>query len=228
MSLLTVAMVAASAVGFVGCGGGDASTSTTTSISDAETTSLDPLAGNGADPATTPNIRVFSDPSQTISVDVGEQFAIVLEADPASGNSWQAIGYPDPAMIVVIGSEFRSPDVLAVPTTSVVVDSTDTTGAVPPSTEAAKPAATQVMRYGARSPGTTAIKLRYGPPGSLSTDDKSVTFSVVVFDSRIPTTTAPPIDPLSTTTLAAKTTQKTLAPKPKTTTTSAARTTTTK
>jgi predicted secreted protein len=187
--------------GLVGCGGSDSSSSTTT---------VGPVDGVVSD--TVPSVPVFSDPAQPIVVNLGMQFAIVLDANPAAGESWQPVQRPDPAVILSIGSEFRAPG-------EAVVGQTQTTD----DTES------QVLRYGARQAGAAQITLRYGRAGSTPTpDDPTLTFAVTVVDPSIPTTTAPPAtDPSTTTTSAPAVTTTTKKPrsttttkKPKSTTTS--------
>ena len=253
LAALTTVLIVMSGSVIVGCRGSDSSSSTsTTSATD-----------GGVTADTAPGVRVFSDPSQPISVDVAEQFAIVLDAEPASGDSWLAVERPDPAIVLTIGTEFRAPaetvttdistpdttdttaDPAAAPTSpgdpttaapTTVVDATASDPAtsdpaadpVDPATSAPPdPIESQVLRYGARATGTTQIKLRYGPPGSASPDDPIVVFTVIVFDSRIPTTTAAPIDTTPTTAAPITSPPKTIPTKPKSTTTTKPRSTTT-
>lgn len=159
-----------------------------TSCSGAESSS--PTTTTGVDATVTaPSVTVaaYCDPAVPISVALGQQFAIVLEADPASGSSWQTVAPPDPNVILSIGTEFPGAG-------QTVAGSTCAQ-------------ASQVLRYGGKALGTATITLRYGRPGAAATaDDKTLVFTVTVVDPNAPTTTAPPpTEP--TTTVAVTTTQ---------------------
>ena len=191
-AVLVVAVAAVTAsLAITGCSGSDSSTSTTT-------TGVDPAA-------TTPPVTVpaYCDPAVPIAVAIGQQFAIVLEADPASGSSWQTVAPPDPAVLLSIGTEFP--------------------GAGQTVAGASCTQASQVLRYGGRGLGTATITLRYGRPGAAATpDDKTLVFTVTVVDPNAPTTT-PPTTAATTTTSAPVTTTR-----PRTTTTRRQATTTTR
>ena len=176
-----------------GCSSAGSSSSTTT------TATVDP----GTTSETAPPVRVFTDPAQPISVVLGEQFAIVLPAQPGAGKSWQPAGGPSLQILVSIGTEFQAPE-------PAVTDQTQPDDTV-----------SQVLRYAARSPGTTTITLRYGQPGAAQPDDQTLTFSVVVVDPSVPTTAPPATD--ATTTVALTPTTAARTP----TTTAKAHTTTT-
>ncbi len=149
----------------------------------------------------------FTDPAQPIQVPLGSSFALVLPADPRGGLSWQAVSPPNPVVLLPIGSTFRAlpptttttttsttaPPTTATtattlaPTTTTTVRSgqTTTTSAPPPPTTTTTtfpPGATaqQVMLYGARGPGITAVTLRYARPGTGATVVDTVTFTVTV------------------------------------------------
>jgi len=191
------ALLATGAVALVvvaGCSSADSSSSTTT------TAAVEP----GTTSETAPPVRVFTNPAQPISVVLGEQFAIVLPAQPGAGKSWQPAGGPSLQILVSIGTEFRAPE-------TAVTDQTQPAGTV-----------SQVLRYAARSPGTTTITLRYGQPGAAQPDDQTLTFTVVVVDPSVPTT-APPATDTTITTLGLTPTTATRTP----TTTAKAHTTTT-
>src|SRR4051812_35983715 len=163
--LVAVAVAAGLVMALAGsCSGSDAGSSSTT-------TSIDPN-DPGATSATAPPIRVFSDASQPIDVAVGEQFAIVLAAQPGTGKSWRAVSGPDLVVLVSIGTEFRDPgDAI--------------TGQTLP-----EDSMSQVLRYAARSLGTTQIALRYGLVNTAQADDPMLTFTVNVIDPNGPTTTS--------------------------------------
>lgn len=151
----------------------------------------------------------FSDPSQPIRVPLGSSFELVLPADPRGGLSWQAVAPPNPVVLLSIGSSFRplpptttTTSTTAPPTTATTVPpttaaptttlrragqtTTTTTTAPPPSTTTTTtfpPGATaqQVLLYGARGPGITALILRYSSPGAGSAVIDTVTFTITVF-----------------------------------------------
>ncbi len=182
-----------------GCSGSDSASSTTTTGLDAAVTTP---------PVTVP---AYCDPAAPISVALGQQFALALEADPASGSSWQSVAPPDPAVLLSIGTEFPGP------------------GQTVAGASCTK--ASQVLRYGGRGLGTATISLRYGRPGAPATpDDKTLVFTVTVVDPNAPPTTPPPTTAATTTTSAAVTTTRprtTTTTRRPTTTTTRARTTTT-
>ena len=192
-SVLVMALVGA------GCSGADSSSSSTT------TTSNDPAITTG----TAPPVRVFSDPTQPISIVIGEQFAIVLPAEPSAGKSWQPTERPNGLVILSIGTEFREPG-------DAVTGQT-----LPPDT------VSQVLRYGGRTAGTAQISLRYGKPGPADPSDPTMVFNVTVIDPSIPTTTAPPPTDSSTTTVTPTTAPRSTTTRPRTTTTTTRKTTTT-
>jgi hypothetical protein len=88
--------------------------------------------------------------------------------------------------------------------------------------------ASQVLRYGARSLGTTQIVLRYGQPAAAQPGDPTMTFTVNVIDPSAPTTAPPSTDTTSTTApvTSAPTSPSTTRPRATTTTTSKRTTTT--
>jgi predicted secreted protein len=183
-----------------GCSGAESNSTSSTTVTVAP-----------GDATTLVTVAVHSDPAAPITVALGQQFAIVLEADPGSGFSWQAEAPPDPKVVLSMGTEFRAPGqaVAGVPGT----------------------ATSQVLRYGGRGLGNTQIALRYGRPGAApAADDKRETFSVTVTQTGEPppTTSPPPTDSTTTTapvvTAAPRTTTTT---RPRTTPTTSARTTTT-
>jgi hypothetical protein len=157
----------------------------------------------------------FTDPTQPIRVPLGSSFELVLPADPRGGLSWQAVAPPNPVVLLSIGSSFRAlpptttttsttappttttvPPTTAAPTTTFrrAGPTTTTTTAPPPPTTTTTtfpPGATaqQVLLYGARGPGITALTLRYSRPGAGSAVIDTVTFTITVFDpGSTPTT----------------------------------------
>jgi hypothetical protein len=161
--------------------------------------------------ATAPPVQAYSDPGQPIYVGVGQQFAIVLDADPAAGLSWVPVAPPDPAILLSIGIEFRAP--------GQAVEGQTT----PSDTDS------QVLRYGARALGTAQIALRYSRPGAApAPGDPTATFTVeVVTDPDNPPLPPPP--PSTDTTAAPATTAPagSTTSRPRSTTTTTGRTTTT-
>ena len=155
----------------------------------------------------------YSNEYEPISVPLGSSFALVLPADPRGGLSWQAVAPPNPIVLLPIGSSFRAlppttttttvapatattaaPTTTAPTTTVYRAGQTTTTTAAPPppttTTTTFPPGATgqQVLLYGARGPGITALTLRYARPGAGSAVIDTVTFTVTVFDPAATTT----------------------------------------
>ena len=194
---VAAALVAVGLTGWVtGCSGSDSSTATTTTVAEVADTT----------PAVT--VAAYCDPAVPISVPIGQQFALALEADPASGSRWQTVAPPDPAVLFSIGTEFPG------------------AGTAVEGSTCAK--ASQILRYGGRGLGSATITLRYGRPGAApAADDKTLTFTVAVVDPNAPTTTAPPTT-LDTTTTTAAVTSTTARPKTTATTKKPASTTTTR
>ena len=117
---------------------------------------------------------VYRDPSKPIRVPIGKAFALALPADPRSGLSWQPGVPPDPAVLLAIGSSFRSA----------------------PHGHGVE----QVLLYAGRGYGTTQIHLRYASPRRGAPVLRAATFTVTVYDPSAPTTTT--TTPSSTTTIA--------------------------
>ena len=196
--LVAVAIAAAAIMAMAAgaCRGSDRSGSSTTTSTDAS----DP----GTTTGTATPVRVFSDPAQPITVAIGEQFAIVLPAEPGAGTSWRPVSGPDAKVILSFGTEFKEPG-------EAVTGQTQPAGTL-----------SQVMRYGGRALGSTQIALRYGRPQAAQSADPAMTFIVNVIDPNAPTTTVPPTTDSSTTITAPTTSSR-----PKTTTTTTKGTTTT-
>lgn len=119
-----------------------------------------------------PAPAVYSNPQQPITVTLGQEFDIALPADPRSGLSWQAVAPPNPIVLLSIGSSFRP--------------------------AGAHGQVLQVLHYGARGPGITAVPLRYASPkpGARVLDTK--TFAVTVIDPNAPPPPPPPPPPPTT------------------------------
>jgi hypothetical protein len=125
----------------------------------------------GSSPTTTPSqpvvaspvAPVYSDPSKPIRVAIGREFVIALPADPRSGLSWQPAIPPNRTILLSIGSTFRN---------------------APHSRKIE-----QVMLYGGRGYGTTAIRLYYRSPRPGAPVLRAATFTVTVFDPHAPSTT---------------------------------------
>jgi predicted secreted protein len=157
---------------------------------------------------TAPPVAFFTetqaDPTGPITVNVGQQFAIVLLAEPATGYSWQPVAPADSTVLLTVGTEFRGPG-----------------EAYPDSPE------TQILRYVGRAVGTAKIALHYSRPAAAAPDDKTVTFTVNVIDPNAPTTTVPPPDTGSTDTTSTTVSRSTTTTRARSTTTTRPRSTTT-
>jgi hypothetical protein len=110
-----------------------------------------------------PTPPVYTDPSKPIRVAIGREFVIALPADPRSGLSWQPAAPPDRTILLSIGSTFRN---------------------APHSRNVE-----QVLLYGGRGYGTTAIRLYYKGPKPGTPVLHAATFTVTVFDPHAPSTT---------------------------------------
>ena len=106
-------------------------------------------------------VPVYHDPRQPIRVPLGREFVISLAADPRSGTSWRPAPPPDPTILLSIGTSFR--------TDGNHVD--------------------QLLLYGGRGYGTTVITLHYVGPRRSSAVLRTVSFTVTVYNPRLPTTT---------------------------------------
>ncbi len=133
-----------------------------------------PATGHQTTVVDGPAPAVYSDPNVVITVNLGQEFEIALPADPRAGLSWQAVAPPNPIVLLSMGSSFRP-------------------AATPGKLE-------QILHYGARGPGLTAVPLRYASPkaGAKVLDTK--TFTVSVVDPNAPPPPPPP--PTSSTTVA--------------------------
>jgi len=185
--LAALAALGVGAIALVACSGseGPAAGSTTTT-----TTAATGLEFMG-----------FSDPSQTVTVEVGRRFAIVLPADPAHGWRW-VVEPVDIRYLAPLGSEFRDdPALLAQSTTTTTAPpppettttlftGRTTTTTAPTSTTAAPTTTTtapgplvQVVSYAGRSTGTTKVTLHYeriGGGAVAAETAQTVVFNVVV------------------------------------------------
>jgi predicted secreted protein len=196
--VLAAAVVLALAVAAAACSGDEPDASTSSTLDGATSQ------------ATAPSVACYTvdqaDPTGPITVSIGAQFAIVLDAEPSTGYSWQPVDPVDPGLLLTIGTEFRGPN-----------------EACDLDTE------TQVLRFVGRAPGRATISLRYSRPTAAADDDRMVTFTVDVVDPTTTTTPPPSIDTTSidaTTTTAGRATTTTKARSTTTTTRSRATTTT--
>lgn len=165
-----------------GCGDSAPSTdSDTDTTSEPVDSTVDPLA----------TVR-FADPTQPVGVAIGRKFELVLPADPARG--WRWVLEPiDTAVVVALSSTFiDDPELLAStsPTTTTPELVTTTEPAVtwiPTTTTTLDPDApenaplVQIITFAGRSVAPTSIKLRYEPISGDTSNQRTVTFDIVVF-----------------------------------------------
>jgi hypothetical protein len=118
-------------------------------------------------------VREYRDPRVPIRVALGREFSIVLPADPRSGLSWRPAPVPDRAVLLSIGTTFR----------------------------AAGRRIEQVLLYGGVGYGTTAVTLHYVGPRATDHVQRTVSFTVTVYNPLIPTTTATTSTTVPTTTI---------------------------
>jgi predicted secreted protein len=193
----TVLVATALALGAVSaaCTGDDgAGTTTTTSAGATDASALQPLAYG----------RDHAAPYPPIIVQVGERFALLLDAEPTQGYRWEVVQQADRQVLVALGSEFLLRDdatPATVPTTTTIAPPEPepttpapgfptTTSTAPPETTTTVPETTtttqppssvQVLSYAARSAGTARIVLRYGRAGAApAPEDPTLTFDVTV------------------------------------------------
>jgi hypothetical protein len=143
----------------------------------------------------------FSNPADTVTVDVGRRFAIMLPADPAHGWRW-VVEPVDTTYLAPLGSEFRDePTLLAQATTTTTeppppettttlfTGRTTTTTEPTPTTEGPTTTTTapgplvQIVSYAGRNAGQTTITLRYERIGTAeqpSEATQTVVFNVLV------------------------------------------------
>ena len=147
--VLTGALVALLAAGLGACTGTESSPSDTTQGTG--TTIDDPTRAALEYPA-------YRDASQPIYVALSRRFALLLDSEPSQGLSWQVTNEPDPAVVVPLGTQFRS-------------ESPGAQGA--PSG--------QYISFAASGEGTTTIELRYmTPSGEVVPDSLPLVFTVIV------------------------------------------------
>jgi predicted secreted protein len=195
-ALLAAIGVMVAVAGANACSGNESPGSTTSTLDEGG-------VGQATAPAVACYPESYANPAGPITVSIGQQFAVVLLAEPATGYSWQPVAPANPDILLTIGTEFRGPD--------------DGCGIS---------ADTQVLRYVGKAPGTAQIALHYSRPAAGAADDKTFTFTIDVVDPNTTTTTAPPIDTGSTDT-STTTTPRSTTTKPRSTTTTKARSTTT-
>jgi hypothetical protein len=132
-----------------------------------------PSTGTRSTLPAAPPVSAYSDPAQPITVALGQEIDIALPADPRAGLSWQAVAPPNPIVLLSIGSSFRA-------------------GTTPGQL-------VQVLHYGARGPGITAVPLRYASPKVGAPVLQTKTFAVTVVDPNAPPPPPPPPTSSSTT-----------------------------
>jgi hypothetical protein len=197
----SAALAAALVLGSIGagCTGDDGPAATTTSVAEADASpSPQPLTYG----------REHAAPYPPVVVQVGERFALQLDAEPTQGYRWEVVQQADRLVLVALGSEFlpRDDTLTTVPTTTTLpppepeapastpgtpttattttptTSPPETTTTVPETTTTTQPTSSvQVLSYAARSAGATRIVLRYGRAGAVpSPEDPTVTFDVTV------------------------------------------------
>jgi hypothetical protein len=118
--------------------------------------------------------QAYSDPSTPIVVALGRRFALQFETQPGQGARWTLANEPDPAIVVPLGTNVRTP--------------------TPPDTGST----TQLMNFAANGIGTTTITVHYvAASGEVLSDPGPQTFTVVVTFTGEP----PPPPPEPSTTL---------------------------
>jgi hypothetical protein len=148
--VLIGALVALLAAGLAACTG-------------AEGPSTDTTAGTGTtidDPTRAAALEypAYRDPGQPIYVALSRRFALLVDSEPSQGFSWQVTNEPDPAVVVPLGTQFRteSPGVQDAPSG-------------------------QYISFAASGEGTTTIELRYvTPSGEAVPDTLPLVFTVIV------------------------------------------------
>lgn len=189
-SLVALAVAAASLLWIAGCTGDDDSTATP------DTTAEETGTAAGADL----EITAHRDPSLPIVAQVGERFALLLDAEPSEGYRWEVVAEVDRNVVLPLGSEFVDRGDVEVPITTTTAPppppppadaggtaGTDTTAGAeptepipptepvpltePPTTTTTIPTrAVQVISYVARNPGVTTVELRYVRVGEPPTE----------------------------------------------------------
>ena len=101
--------------------------------------------------------KIYGEATSSIEVVVGEQFTIMLAANPTTGYSWTVSRQADPTVVAPVDSDYQ-------PDPSSVVG----TGGH------------QRLTYQAVGRGTTTINLDYRRPWESTTTEKSATFTVIV------------------------------------------------
>jgi hypothetical protein len=133
------------------------------------TTIADDPSGTGA-----LDYPAYRDPNVPITVALGRRFALQLDSEPATGSSWQVANAPDPAVVIPLGTQFRSenPGIPGAP-------------------------ATQYISFAASGIGTTTVEVQLvGPDGQVVPDQEVLAFEVTVtFDGLPP---PPPPEPGTT------------------------------
>jgi len=151
------------------CTGDEGPTTNGTGVS-GTTIALDP-SGTGA-----LDYPAYRDPAAPIIVALGRRFALQLDSEPGAGFSWQVANTPDPAVVVPLGTQFRSEN-----------------PGIPGSP------AVQYMSFAASGVGTTTIEVRLvSPGGDVAPDSFPLVFDITVTFTGEP----PPPPPETDTTIA--------------------------
>jgi hypothetical protein len=168
-ALAAVALVV-SALAAAGACTGEEGPSTGDTRATGTTISLDP-SGTGA-----LDYPAYRDPGTPIVVALGRRFALQLAGEPGAGFRWQVANTPDPAVVVPLGTQFRSEN-----------------PGIPGSP------ALQYMSFAASGVGNTTIEVRLvSPGGELAPDSFPLVFDVTVTFTGEP----PPPPPETDTTIA--------------------------
>lgn len=115
------------------------------------------LTSCGGKPTDTP-IFVISDAGKNIEVTAGNEFKIVIEANPSTGYHWEIIGELDEAVVQFVSREYR-PQEPAMPGAS----------------------GKEAWVFKAVAAGEATVTLGYYPPSSdLLEPAQTVTFTIVV------------------------------------------------
>lgn len=101
--------------------------------------------------------KIYSEATSSIEAVVGEQFTIVLAANPTTGYSWTVSRQADLAVVAPVDTDYQ-----------------------PGPTSVVGAGGHQRLTYQAVGRGTTTINLDYRRPFESATTEKSATFTVIV------------------------------------------------
>jgi hypothetical protein len=194
-ALAALAALGVGAIALAACSGDEGPAASTTSTT---STTIEGLT-----------YTAFSNPADTITVDVGKRFAIILPADPAHGWRW-VVEPVNTTYLAPLGSEFRDDPALLAQSTTTTTEppppettttlftgrSTTTTEPTPttdgPTTTTTAPGPlVQIVSYAGRNAGVTKVTLRYERIGTA--DRPSEATQTVVFTVQVgPPPLAPP------------------------------------